>query len=256
MGKGKKSEKIQINPTLPEFSKDKNSGEWTVSFSIECGNNLSYEIKYRFPEGPILESSDFLIPVCLIPAMKNQKILKIPGKVSKQLIQNVSIIQDIFRWWYSDYSIVKIETEEESQNQPQPSKRVACFFSLGVDSSYTLLKHLDEIGTLIFILGYDKKLTEETRLELSNTVKGIASSLRKNLIIVETNLRNFSNLYTDWGAEYYGAFLASVALLLSPQFKKIYIASAHTYKDLSAWGSHPILDQYWSNGLVQIAHDG
>jgi hypothetical protein len=50
--------------------------------------------------------------------------------------------------------------------------------------------------------------------------------------------------------------LASIALLLAPQFRRVYIPSSHSYAQLFPWGSHPLLDPLWSIEGTEIVHDG
>lgn len=249
--------KYFIRPTSPSYREDNNSGQHSVTFSIECGDSSSKEIWYRFSSGPISDTHDFLLPVCLVPAMTNQSSLKVPGQISAQLLRGVENIQQVFKTWNSKFTILEVETDGISQKRAEPGGKVASFFSGGVDSAYTLLKHLDEIDSIIFVHGFDIPLANQAlRAEASTAIKTIARKLGKAIIEVETNLREFSDLYARWGEDYNGAALAGIALLLSPQFRKIYIAASHTYKDLFPWGSHPLLDNLWSTESVQIVHDG
>lgn len=246
-----------IKPMIPRFSKDNNAGGWSVILNIECGDNHLKEIWYRFPSGPLSNTCDFIVPICLAPAMSTQTSLKIPGKVSARLMHGVENIQQIFKTWDSKFSILNIQTDGILQEQAGSGSKVACFFSGGVDSAYTLLKHLDEIDSIIFVVGFDMRLDKEPlRTETSKAIKTIAQKLGKDLIEVETNLKDFSDLFASWNLYYHGAALASIALLLSAQFKKIYIPATHTYKDLLPWGSHPLLDSLWGTETVQIIHDG
>jgi hypothetical protein len=189
--------------------------------------------------------------------MRNQSLLKIPGKISPLLLRGIENIQQLFATWDHKFSILKVETGGVWQKPMEPGRKVASFFSGGVDSSYTLLKHLGEINTIVFVHGFDIPLTNlALRKKVSGVIKNIADKLGKEFIEVETNLRDFSNLHADWGQDYHGSALASVALLLSAQFKKFYIPASHTCKNLFPRGSHPLLDPLWSIETIQIVHDG
>jgi hypothetical protein len=253
----RKITKAFIRPVIPRHREDKNSGKRGVVFSIECGNRLSKEVWYWFSGGLVSDASDFILPVCLLPAMKNQTLLKIPGKVSPLLLQGVNNIQQIFSARDPKLSVLEIETNGAWQETKGPAQKVASFFSGGVDSAYTLLKHFDEIDTIIFVHGFDIPLANQTlRTKASEAIKTTAYRLGKELIEVETNLRDFSNLYVDWGRDYHGSALASIALLLAQQFKKFYIPATYTYENLFPRGSHPLLDPLWSTERTQIVHDG
>jgi len=248
--------KNELKIAHPKIHQEKNSGRCTVSLLIECGDQFSKEVWFRFPDIALSESCDFIIPVCLVPAMKQKWSLRIPGSVSPRLLHGAAEVQRILTSWYPEFSVVDIETAGVLKDEPGVKRGVACFFSAGVDSFYTLFKNLDEIDTLIFIHGFDIKLNDKKlRMEASNAVKAIAQKLGKKLIEVETNLREFSNLYADWGKEYHGSALASIVLFLSPHFKKIYIPGSYAHIDLFPWGSHPELDPLWSNGVTRIFND-
>jgi len=135
-------------------------------------------------------------------------------------------------------------------------KRVGCFFTGGVDSFYTLLKHKDEIDDLIFVHGFDISL-QETGLwnKTSRMIQRVASDLNMRAIEVETNLRNLLDVQLGWHWSH-GAALATVGHSLTKKLGKIYIAAAHTYTDLFPWGSHPLLDPLWSSERLQFVHDG
>jgi hypothetical protein len=134
---------------------------------------------------------------------------------------------------------------------------VACFFSGGVDSFYTFLKAHDEITALIFVHGFDIRLDRVAlRDRVAGAVRDLAARLERPLIEVETNLRDFSNRYARWAPEYFGSALASVGLLLSPQFRKIYIPGSVTYAELLPWGSHPMVDTLWRTEETELVHDG
>jgi hypothetical protein len=121
------------------------------------------------------------------------------------------------------------------------------------------LKHRDEITDLIFISGFDIPLEDDLlRRRTSEMIRKIGSSFGKRVIEVETNHRSFllSYLRRHWLRLAHGVGLASVGHLLSPFFKRIYIAASHTYADLVPLGSHPILDPLWSTEALEFVHDG
>jgi hypothetical protein len=124
-----------------------------------------------------------------------------------------------------------------------------------VDSFYTLLKHKDEITKIILINGIMFENTSAMP-KVTGAIQRVAEALGKSLIVVEVNLRDFSDEYTDWADHYVGSALASVGLLLSPQLRKIYVPATFSYEHLHPEGSHPLLDPLWSTELLTFEHDG
>ncbi|MGO9445258.1 MAG: hypothetical protein ACLPXB_10840, partial [Thiobacillaceae bacterium] len=134
---------------------------------------------------------------------------------------------------------------------------IGCFFSGGLDSFYTYLNHETEIDTLVFVHGLDIWLDDQAlRQQVSDDLQTISAVLGKRLIQVETNLREFTDQFLDYGLHCCGGALASVALLLSNQLRKIFVPSSEDYAHLAPWGSHPMLDPLWGTERLEIVHDG
>ena len=119
------------------------------------------------------KQADFLIPLTLFPAMLTRcSRLQLPGKVSPRLLSAIPRIEDIFRLWGDEYwgehvkNLERVPVEAEARTEPaeQHMQRraagVACFFSGGVDSFYTLLKHREEVTHIIFVHGFDIALSQ------------------------------------------------------------------------------------------------
>lgn len=212
-------------------------------------------IWYRTSFGSFSAGSDALLAVLLLPAMALDRSLSIPGPVCTLLQSRINTIQDIFRTWCPELSRIRVRTSSVDLMQ-SPQRGVGAFFSGGVDSFYTVLKHQEEISHLIFVRGFDLYLDNPVLLDMvSQSVRRAAEELKKPLIEVETNLRTFSDRHVSW-TFYHGPALASVALLLAPELEKIYIPSTHTYGQLFPWGSHPLVDPLWGTSQLQIVHDG
>ena len=203
---------------------------------------------------------DFLAPLTLLPAMVTGSRLQLPGEISPRLYSTMPKVQDIFCQWEEEFDFfpprrVAVEAEVESRNGNQASG-VACFFSGGVDSFYTLLKNLDEITHLIFVHGFDIPLSNfPLRAQAAHAAREVAGELGKPLIEVATDLRSFSDPLVHWG-QYHGGALASVGLLFQHLFRKVLIPATFSYADLLPWGSHPLLDPLWSTQLTDFEHDG
>ena len=224
-------------------------------------NGQEFRIYYKVSDGPVSHTSDAFLAAGLFPAMKEGVDLKIEGTVSPKLPHAIHTIQDIVTSWFPGYTSISIETQVSNHTQATEQRGVGVFFSGGIDSFYTLLKHRDEITTLIFMHGFDIQLDKyEFRIRASKSVKEVATGFGKAFLEVETNLpewlEKLSPRFIPAGGDAHGAVLASIALLLSPQLKKIYIPSSYTYNNLNPWGSHPMLDPLWSSEDMEIVHDG
>jgi hypothetical protein len=220
-----------------------------------------HEFKHKVSRGPLSSTADAFLAAALLPAMKVGSDLKIGGSVSTKLLRATATIQDIVTSWFPAYSSISIEAETLNNAESTDKRGVGSFFSGGMDSFYTLLKHQDEITTIIFLHGFDIPLEKNTLRDwVSKSIKEVAAEFGKVLIEVETNLpeclAKVSSWFTPAGGFAHGAVMASIALLLSPQLKKVFISSSNPYYVLDPWGSHVLLDPLWSTEDVEIVHDG
>lgn len=195
----------------------------------------------------------------LVPAMKIGEPMVFDGYISPLLLDSITPIMGILSKWYPSElkDIDFIGGDFPIESGVRENKKTACFFSGGVDSFYTLLKHQEEIDTIVYVHGFDLWLHEtEFREMVSKRLQKIAAEMGKELIEVETNLLDFSHKICDWQTHYHGSALASVAMLLSGIIGKMYIPSSFHTNDLFPWASHPELDKLWSTEEVEIVHDG
>jgi len=193
--------------------------------------------------------------MCLPLAMSRGWNLRSEAPVSTRLMSSVKAIQDIYRLFLPGTSLVNLDAPVEVL--PAPSGRnAASFFSGGVDSYYTYLKHRERITRLIFAVGFDMQLSQTSFANLvQKQIREAADKLGVGLISIRSNIHDFSDKYVHW-RYYHGAVLGGVASLLSSELDTVYIASSHNYSDLFPWGSHPILDPHWSTEAVQVINDG
>jgi hypothetical protein len=243
----------EVIVSKPRYSVEKKRAVAAVSVTAD---GKSWELRYKVSEGPIAQGSDTFLAAALFPAMKIGQPLTVAGGISPKLLNAIPTIQDIMHKWHPEFQRIDVKAELKMPDAGSHQKDVGCFFSGGVDSFYTLLKHQEEITKIIFVHGFDIWLDDHAfRERVSRELREVAAELKKPIVEVETNLRDMSEQYIKW-ADYFGCGFASVALVLAPQFKKIYIASSESYAHLDPCGSHPLLDPLWSTEHLEIVHDG
>jgi len=219
----------------------------------------SHHIYFRSNDIILSGNMEAFLTLALLPSMTKGGALVADGKASQRFLDALHTILDIYCVWEPSLHRVEIKNVIPVIRDCPKEDRVGTFFSGGVDSFYTFLKHRDEITDLIFVHGFDVLLENHTlRKKTSDMLHRIGSSFGKRVIEIETNLRLFLDSYfrLSWGTLTFGAGLATVGHLLSPFFKKIYIPGSHTYADLIPLGSHPLLDPLWSTETLEFIHDG
>jgi hypothetical protein len=225
---------------------------WHVASAVISVKGTQHDLKFKVSEGPLAKGCDPFLAAMLFPAMKIGQPLQVSGTVSPKLLLGIETIQVMFHKWFPEFHKIDVKAAPGLSNDMSQASEVGVFFSGGVDSFYTLLKHQDEITKIIFVHGIDIDLKNVSlRSKVSKEIRRIAQEFEKPLVEVETNLRDLAAQYG-----YQGSFLASIGLALSLKFRKIYIASHEPYDHLNPDSSHPLLDPLWGTESLTFEHDG
>jgi hypothetical protein len=237
-----------------------------VSAAVHSNDGVSHELSYALSVEPPEHPEDAHLAAALMPAMALREPLRMELPISERLLSSVPAIQDILGSWAHHaevergttpaYEQVPVHATPRRPSRATRSGAVASFFTAGVDSFYTALKHRDELTSLIYVHGFDVPLdAPELRDRVGEGVRQAAAELGLPLVEVETNVRSFSERCLYW-EDFHGSALASVALLLSARFSRVYLPATTTYAMLTPLGSHPLLDPLWSTESLELVHDG
>lgn len=213
------------------------------------------EIWFRTPPGTGMTARiEPFIAAALLEAMVSGADIQLPqnAPVSQRLLESLKSLQAIYHGWNKKLSRVAIHAEADA-NLNKPA-RVGSFYSAGVDSSYSFLRHSDEITHLITLDAFDDPVPEEIWQRYIARQSAFAQSFGKSLLPVTTNVRQFSEQRRISWEFMHGLILASVGNILA--MGRIYIPSSYTYRELFPWGSHPLTDPMWSTESCEVIHDG
>lgn len=249
--------------------------ELSANIQAETAQNGDFRVWYRFSPNvkDLSLSADPFLSLFLIPCMYAGENLHLAGVVSAKLFNRVLEIQTLLRSWHPELS--KIQVTADTLNDEKPEKRLinkGCFFSAGVDSWYSLLKHQNDISHLICIQGIVNGFDEQEWLKQYRNVDLAVRTLNKELITVKSNWRQQTDMtwmkqWTNhsWGKycrdDFYGKYyhsggLVSTVFCLHSLFSEVIIPSSYPYIFLEPWGSHPLLDPLWSTETMTFLHDG
>lgn len=240
---------------------------------VRCGDHVTIrfdgalDATFRFPPGVLTDdSADAAVAAGWLPAMAAGEPLVVEEPVSARLVDNADMIADIVLSWDRAlrpdsplYGRVPLMASRRDATPRAASDRgTACFFTGGVDSFHSVIRHRDEIDALVFVHGFDLLDDQHDPLnqQVAARLHAAAAMLGLPLIEVECNLVAYSSSFGIGWDDYHGPALATVALLLAPHFSKVYVPATTTYAVLYPLGSHPLLDPLWSTDQVQIVHDG
>jgi hypothetical protein len=222
-------------------------------------DNLYLDFDEKYSDFIYEDASPFAAAL-LVPSMCLGEDLIIEGSLSQELSIGLERIIDTMASWDIGLKRIKIKARELKKDEASPDK-VASFFSGGVDSFYSYLKHkddaIDPISHLVLIRGNDIDLrNEKLWLATRDHVRKIAEEGGVELIEVESNIRQLIEpiIVTDYA---HGGVLAAIALGLRRGLKKMYIPSSFsTNEEIIPWGSRPDIDRYWGTGIISFEHDG
>ena len=211
--------------------------------------------------------ADAMAAAMLIPSMRAGEALEIDPPLSPLLCDSLSRIRDIVNTWYPAFERIDIHCSPSSATREEPPRRAATFFSGGVDSFYSLLKHRRGSGTLpvplthlIYLRGVEQKLENTKGADEAQAGCGsIAKAAGVECVTGVTNLRTTlqgPERRVHWERHYHGSALAGLGLAMSGLLSHVCIPSAFSYNHMVAHGSTPLLDEMFSTERVRIVHDG
>lgn len=227
---------------------------------------LWYEFPLQYADYLSAENGDPFVATLLSSAMSLAEplIITADASVSEKLYTAIPEIQEIYHCWDPRHSRIDVNASiRNSALSAETSQREALFYSLGVDSNYSLAKCIgsssasESVPQLVMVQGFDVYLWESQRFPpMLSAATELANDLGTEVMAITTNLREFSDRVTDWVRYFHGAALASTALALGDYFSNVKIAASQTYQMLSPRGTHPLLDRLWSTETTYFEHDG
>ena len=238
---------------------DEKLGEHQKAIEFELrGAGQRFPIFFRSPDAVLESSNEVFLACALIPAMRSGMGLDLTGPLSTRFLNASPRILDIYTTWNRSLKRVSLSGFVPVDRTRNPSGRVAVFFSGGVDSFYSLLKHRDEITDLILIHGFDIPHDKEELFRPADaSVQDVALEFGVGVIRVQTNIRTVLDPFVPWGGGLgHGLILFAIGHLLAPIVDRIYIPSTGSYSQLSPWGTSPLLDPLWSSEALEFVHDG
>jgi hypothetical protein len=219
-------------------------------------------IWFRFPgeySTGELDASPFL-PGLLVTAMWWNETLVIDGPVSARLIANVEEVTAMYRCLFP--SLPAIGVSAPSHESAHGTAATACLFSRGVDSWYSVLKNLERpdprrppLTHLVYVPSIDFMYGDENRARSIDATRRAAIDVGCELILLETNLRHFTERFQEWGVTF-GGGLAGIGLALGGAFSHLLLPSSLPIGAPNTYGSQPALDPLWSTERTTIVHDG
>jgi len=220
-------------------------------------DDLTITVPRRFADFVFADASPFAAAL-LMPSMKLGEDLLIRGSISARLHSGMTEIVRIVSGWDIGLKPIDVKADELVPDRTMPGVTGA-FFSGGVDSFYTYLRHKNDerpITHLLLAKGYDidrrnSRLWDATLRNMAQ----IAKEEQVTLIHVESNVRSLIDPVLSWTFGH-GGSLAAAAMCLRSGLAQMYIASSADAEHQALRGSHLTIDHLWSTEALSFAHDG
>jgi hypothetical protein len=234
-------------------------------------NPGEFHVFYDFPRRDWLDlslhSGDALAALTLLPAMTQGESLIIDAPLSYRLAESLSQLQDVFSTMHPDWSVVEIQAPIKHHRRPfLPARRKrGLFFSLGVDSFFSLQQLLEEnysfgLSHLLVIHGLDvfyRRKNHGVFKEVLQRARQVGEECDLKVLDVVTNLRDFSDHFVNWETQY-GCATFSIGLALQRGFETVYLASGMSdyYDGFLSYGSGPLITPHWSTERLRFIQHG
>lgn len=228
--------------------------EWSARVTFA---DQEHTLRFGGPADLVGEAdASMFLAATLLPAMAWQHDLQIDGPVSPLLRSRVDRIARLYH--AMDPTLRPPEIEVAEQRVPTTTgDAVACFFSRGVDSTYSVAVPRTEPGPiehLVYCRTLEPVHDDANRArELDRSVE-VAERLGLPLQVIWTNLRSFTDPMLGWSTMH-GAGLAAMALLVGQAHRAVVVPSAYDIATQVPCGSSPMLDPLFSTEAVQVVHD-
>jgi len=248
-------------------------GDICVSARVEassCPIALPDTLWFSFParfcshvSGDVNGFAATLLPLAMILG----EDMYLDGALSPRLLRGMEEYQRIqCAWNPSPFRPVGIEPETLQPTIADPGGgAVGSSFSAGVDSAYTLWRHLPEnetnpsyrISHCLMINGFDDDLDLDDSGRFANiehAVQPMMDRIGTQLIVCKTNYMSFSD--NRILKQSFAAMVTAPALVLGGRFSTFYIPASYRFDDFYRDGSHLLLDHLIATETMETIHEG
>ncbi len=224
----------------------------TIDVSAEVDG---LRLSYRLPRSSrVSRLGDAFVAHALFPAMARGETIEVDPElpVSPKFLANCEVLQEIFHTW--NPVLKRISVRASAAPAPPLDEGTMCFFSGGVDSTFTFLKHQDEIDHVVYIRDFNFPDAGRSDAVATERNRRFVESFGKTFIPIETDSRSFGHRYGLSRFLTECSELGAIALLLG--FRRTLVAASLTYDNLVACGGHPLTEPLYSNEGMELVHDG
>ncbi len=233
------------------------SGEGETRAQVFFGNQPPFELYVR-ASTTLSKLGDCWASIVLPVAMKLHQDIYVDGALSAEFVLSLDAIQDELLKGHPDFAKVAIcakSITRDSWKSKRTNRSKALFYSGGLDSTYSALTQGPELE-LIAVHGFDIYVHDRRHWSLTlDLLRKFSAHQKMKLVVVETNVRSFSDIYTSWGQDYFGSALAAIGMSLAEKYHEVLVSSGVPEK-YTKWGAFQSLFKAYSNPSIKFTDDG
>lgn len=200
------------------------------------------------------EGGNAFLAVAFLAAMatgRNLDMSDLPP-VSATLLDALPTLDAIWTQWNPCLSSIEVRAQRATTHSG-PGGGESLFFSGGIGATHSALE-----GTpgqqLVFVSGFDHAIDRQSLPATTARLERLSQRLGSTLTMVETNWVEWRRECRLSGALMHGGCLAAVAHLLGSGH--VTISSSNSFRQLTPWGTHVLVDPLWSSERTTIRHWG
>ena len=257
-----------IKITQPTLDLSPNRSGYIRTSATVSDDNSERDIWFEFPTeiaGSLTKWGNPWLLAALPYGLQSNQDIMLDMPVDAVFLENINAWIRKFSAWFP--KIPQITIDAPRIWSEENGDRTLSFFSGGVDSWFTLLRHTTEtegypqvgkVDNTVTIWGFDIPISNKAAFDkVSDACRKSLEPFEVTPIFTATNIREDSDSWwaREWGPITHGLALAATGNFLTPLAKKILIPSGGFSKNTPVQGSHPYTDHLFSSSSTQFIHD-
>ena len=258
---------LRVQPTSLDFPSDVAGRAFDFSWA---GQTRTMFLAVRTRDAEFLsDRPDAILPYAAIFAFVHGLDLDLGGMpVDPVLLRNARCALAEASRWNGGRRAPRIVNAADAPVPPLNDGEAGVFYSGGIDSHFSLLRHLDgpdagqdnvrpfrPVSQAVHLYHSDAPQGAQA-FDTLGALEAAAAQWGLGFVPVQSNVmvmdRDFHDRWMDLG---FGATLSSLMHLLSGRLASGIIASSHCWGGLRDSSSSPAIDPLWSGRRMEIVHD-
>lgn len=242
---------MRVDNFIKKYDILKNEIVFLANFSFESRKDLDCRVWFRIAKKEAVKNfpyNGFFCAAYPLAQQLNEELI-FAGPASLKLYKNILKINELIGLKKNKRKVV---VERLIKHETRNGKERGLFFTMGLDSFYSLIKFRGRIDSLVFVNGYDVYPKAKRMLEwIKKEMRQIGRIFNCKQVIVSTNLRyDLSEKFMPW-VLFHGAALAAAGYAVG-KTDKFLISGSDQYRSGIAWGTGFKQDRLWSSESISF----